>query len=186
MSTKTSTKTSTKQPAGCAAPCPVVTAATVDGGEPMSTAEFIRLDVDAALKRETKAQLAKHWETAELVAADRAEQIHELKRLNDMQAAELEELRAEVQRLEVAAAQAKPATKTKAAQAKPAAPADPATLESIAAADAALAYWRTPLCEWVSGDTKPHAAALKAVGAKWSAKKSAWYKRLEDSERATA
>ncbi len=39
----------------------------------------------------------------------------------------------------------------------------------------------TSLCVWVSGDTKPHAAELKAAGAKWSRKKSAWYFRKEDA-----
>ena len=31
---------------------------------------------------------------------------------------------------------------------------------------------------WITGDTKPHAKALKELGAKWSHKKSAWYYKV--------
>ena len=96
----------------------------------------------------------------------------------------------DAQRAKIAALEATAAAKP-AAQAEAPAPATPAgvkpgTLEAIAAGNDALAYWRTPLCEWVAGDTRPHAAALKAAGAKWSVKKNAWYKCLETAEAATA
>ena len=46
-----------------------------------------------------------------------------------------------------------------------------------AAEEFGLAVRETSLCIWLSGDTKPHKDALKKAGAKWSAKKSAWYFR---------
>lgn len=46
-----------------------------------------------------------------------------------------------------------------------------------AAEEFGLAIRETSLCLWLAGDTKPHKDALKKAGAKWSAKKSAWYFR---------
>ena len=70
------------------------------------------------------------------------------------------------------------------ARTAPEAPEDASDLQRFALANA-LGYRRTTACEWVSGDTRPHAAALKAAGMRWSSKKSAWYRRLEDAETAT-
>lgn len=46
-----------------------------------------------------------------------------------------------------------------------------------AAEEFGLAIRETSLCLWLAGDTKPHKDALKKAGAKWSAKKGAWYFR---------
>ena len=46
-----------------------------------------------------------------------------------------------------------------------------------AAEEFGLAIRETSLCIWLAGDTKPHKDELKKAGAKWSAKKSAWYFR---------
>ena len=44
-----------------------------------------------------------------------------------------------------------------------------------------LAIRETSLCLWLAGDTKPHKDALKKAGAKWSAKKGAWYFRKQQA-----
>ena len=46
-----------------------------------------------------------------------------------------------------------------------------------AAEEFGLAIRETSLCLWLAGDTKPHKGELKKAGAKWSAKKGAWYFR---------
>ena len=46
-----------------------------------------------------------------------------------------------------------------------------------AAEEFGLAIRETSLCLWLAGETKPHKDALKKAGAKWSAKKGAWYFR---------
>lgn len=46
-----------------------------------------------------------------------------------------------------------------------------------AAEEFGLAIRETSLCLWLAGDTKPHKDALKKAGAKWSAKRGAWYFR---------
>lgn len=46
-----------------------------------------------------------------------------------------------------------------------------------AAEEFGLAIRETSLCLWLAGDTKPHKDELKKAGAKWSAKKGAWYFR---------
>ena len=46
-----------------------------------------------------------------------------------------------------------------------------------AAEEFGLAIRETSLCLWLAGDTKPHKDELRKAGAKWSAKKGAWYFR---------
>ncbi len=100
------------------------------------------------------------------VAATRdAAELDKLERIAERRAERVAELEAEMAALKAAP------------EPEPEPEPDLSTLAGIAASSPALAYWTTPLCEWIAGETKPHSAALKAAGAKWSAKKNAWYRR---------
>lgn len=50
--------------------------------------------------------------------------------------------------------------------------------EELAGKYDGLKFKATPICVWVTGDSKKFAASLKAEGLKWSRKKSAWYFRV--------
>ena len=133
---------------------------------------------DAAELEALRAELTAATEYGD---AKRAE-VEELYTRNAAQAAELEALRAELDQ----AKQAAPAPAAEAVPAEDPAPDMRSAAEIIAARFTALAGVKATIkgaqtaapVVWLDGETKKHADAIREAGAKWSAKKRAFYVRV--------
>lgn len=125
----------------------------------------------------------KAWKEAEVKAARKeAQEIREADERRAERRAKRAEAAKEKAEKPAEAPKVSPAEEAKPAQDSPKQPAQDSPEEGEeairrAAEEFGLAIRETPLCIWLAGDTKPHKDALKKAGAKWSAKKSAWYFR---------
>ena len=154
--------------------------------EPFALVMPIRLDA-----KDIRAITAYFTEPAEQKASDSAAQVDRLRDKltqaqdeNAQQAAELEALRAKLAELEAQQAPAQEAADDKPQQApahdaKTAAELIASRFAGFAGVTATIkgAQTAAPVV-WLAGDTEKHADAIKAAGAKWSNKKSAFYVRV--------
>lgn len=166
--------------------CPVVVRGCVDGPVFAHAAAKVKngnreipMEYDALIMpvRGLDEYAPKAWKDAERKAARKAAQ----------EIREAEERKAERKAKRAAAAKEEPAKPAEDSREKPeeapkVSPAQDSHEEGEkairrAAEEFGLAIRETSLCLWLAGDTKPHKDALKKAGAKWSAKKGAWYFR---------